>query len=158
SLPGEITRITAAAAGKLTVKLGIHTHDDIGVGVANALAALQVGATHVQGTINGYGERTGNCNLTSVIPNVALKMKRRRLPDPSIRKLRELSQFVDEIANVRHNPRQPWVGEAAFAHKGGTHVNAIQKVVSSYEHIDPGAVGNSRRVLVSDLAGRSNIV
>jgi len=112
----------------------------------------------VQGTINGYGERTGNCNLTSVIPNVALKMKKRCLPDAAMGKLKELSQFVDEIANIRHDPRQPWVGEAAFAHKGGTHVNAVQKVVRSYEHIDPTIIGNTRRVLISDLAGRSNIV
>lgn len=158
SLPGEVAAITVAARGKLTARLGIHTHDDIGLGVANALAALEVGATHVQGTINGYGERTGNCNLTSVIPNVALKMKKRCLPGKSLAQLRELSQFVDDIANFRHNPRQPWVGQTAFAHKGGMHVNAVQKVARSFEHIDPALVGNRRRVLVSDLAGRSNIV
>jgi len=112
----------------------------------------------VQGTINGYGERTGNCNLTSVIPNLALKMKLRSVPDGSVSKLRDLSDFVDEIANIRHDPRQPWVGSAAFAHKGGTHVNAVQKVIRSYEHVDPGLVGNTRRILISDLAGRSNIV
>ena len=126
--------------------------------MANALAALEVGATHVQGTMNGYGERTGNCNLTSVIPNVAFKMKKRCVPEKSLAQLRELSQFVDEIANFRHNPRQPWVGQTAFAHKGGMHVNAVQKVARSFEHIDPALVGNRRRVLVSDLAGRSNIV
>ncbi len=158
SLPSDISRITTAAHKRLNAKLGIHTHNDIGLGVANALVALEVGATHVQGTINGYGERTGNCNLTSVIPNVALKMKKRCLPNGSLAKLKELSQYVDEIANIRHDPRQPWVGEAAFAHKGGTHVNAVQKVVSSYEHIDPTRIGNARRVLISDLAGRSNIV
>ena len=158
SLPMEVSRITAAARSRLNLKLGIHTHNDIGLGVANALASLEQGATHVQGTINGYGERTGNCNLTSVIPTLALKMKKRCLPDSALRKLKELSQFVDEIANLRHDPRQPWVGEAAFAHKGGTHVNAVQKVVHSYEHIDPARIGNARRVLVSDLAGRSNIV
>jgi 2-isopropylmalate synthase len=158
SLPREVAAITAAAHGKLTTHVGIHTHDDIGLGVANALAALEVGATHVQGTINGYGERTGNCNLTSVIPNVALKMKKRCLPGKSLAQLRELSQFVDDIANFRHNPRQPWVGQTAFAHKGGMHVNAVQKVARSFEHIDPALVGNRRRVLVSDLAGRSNIV
>src|SRR5262249_48900592 len=98
------------------------------------------------------------CNLTSLIPNLALKMKKKCLSDASLAKLKELSQFVDEIANIRHDPRQPWVGAAAFAHKGGTHVNAVQKVIYSYEHIDPALVGNSRRVLVSDLAGRSNIV
>ncbi len=144
--------------GNLNCKLGIHTHDDIGLGVANALAALGVGADHVQGTINGYGERTGNCNLTSTIPCIALKLKKTSVPEKSLPKLKELSQFVDEIANLRHNPRQPWVGSAAFSHKGGTHVNAVQKLASSYEHIDPSSVGNARTVLVSDLAGRSNIV
>lgn len=158
SLPGEIAKIVGAAQGKLGCSVGIHTHNDAGLGVANALAAVDAGSRHVQGTINGYGERTGNCNLTSVIPNLALKMKLRSVPEGSIAKLRELSDFVDEIANIRHDPRQPWVGSAAFAHKGGTHVNAVQKVIHSYEHVDPGLVGNTRRILISDLAGRSNIV
>jgi len=157
-LPGEVAEITRLAISRLNCKVGIHTHDDIGVGVANALAGLEAGAVHVQGTINGYGERTGNCNLTSVIPCVALKMKKTSVPVASLRKLKELSQFVDEIANIRHNPRLPWVGAAAFAHKGGTHVNAVQKLAASYEHIDPVLVGNRRNVLISDLAGRSNIV
>jgi 2-isopropylmalate synthase len=157
-LPSEIADITRLAKGRLNTRIGIHTHDDIGLGVANALAALEAGATHVQGTINGYGERTGNCNLTSVIPNVALKLKKTCIPQNSLRKLKDLSQFVDEIANLRHNPRLPWVGSAAFSHKGGQHVNAVQKLARSYEHIEPGLVGNSRRVLVSDLSGRSNIV
>src|SRR2546423_2975260 len=157
-LPGEIARITALARSKLNTQIGIHTHDDIGLGVANALAGLEAGATQVQGTINGYGERTGNCNLTSVIPNVALKLKKFCVPAKSLRKLKELSQFVDEIANIRHNPRLPWVGSAAFSHKGGQHVNAVQKVARSYEHVDPASIGNARRVLISDLAGRSNIV
>ena len=157
-LPSEVARITAAARAKLTVRLGIHTHNDIGLAVANALAALEVGASHVQGTINGYGERTGNCNLTSIIPTVALKMGKTCLSELGVRQLRDVSQFVDEIANVRHDPRQPWVGATAFAHKGGMHVNAVQKVARSFEHIDPALVGNRRRILVSDLAGRSNIV
>ncbi|MGH8024917.1 MAG: citramalate synthase, partial [Limisphaerales bacterium] len=157
-LPEDVAAITRAAAGKLACRIGIHTHDDIGLGVANALVAVSSGATQVQGTINGYGERTGNCNLTSVIPCVALKLKRTCVPEKSLSKLKELSQFVDEMANLRHNPRLPWVGSAAFSHKGGTHVNAVQKLASSYEHIDPALVGNSRTVLVSDLAGRSNIV
>jgi 2-isopropylmalate synthase len=157
-LPGEVAAITRKAVGKLNCKVGIHTHDDIGLGVANALAALEAGAIHAQGTINGYGERTGNCNLTSVIPCVALKMKKTCVPERSLAKLKELSQFVDEIANMRHNPRLPWVGSAAFAHKGGMHVNAVQKLTSSYEHINPSLVGNARTVLVSDLSGRSNIV
>jgi 2-isopropylmalate synthase len=157
-LPQEVAAITKTAIGKLNCKVGIHTHDDIGLGVANALASLEAGAVHVQGTINGYGERTGNCNLTSVIPCVALKMKKTSIPEKSLAKLKELSQYVDEIANMRHNPRLPWVGSAAFAHKGGMHVNAVQKLASSYEHIDPSLVGNERTVLVSDLSGRSNIV
>jgi 2-isopropylmalate synthase len=157
-LPGEIAAITKTAIGKLNCKIGIHTHDDIGLGVANALAALEVGAVHVQGTINGYGERTGNCNLTSVIPCVSLKLKKTCVPAKSLAKLKELSMFVDEVANLRHNPRLPWVGAAAFAHKGGAHVNAVQKLASSYEHIDPSLVGNQRNILISDLSGRSNIV
>ncbi len=157
-LPSEVARITSAALGRLTARVGIHTHNDIGLGVANAIAALEAGSTHVQGTINGYGERTGNCNLTSIIPCVAFKMKKRGVPESSLAKLKEISQFVDEIANLRHDSRQPWVGSACFAHKGGTHVNAVQKLARSYEHIDPTLVGNQRNVLISDLAGRSNIV
>jgi 2-isopropylmalate synthase len=157
-LPSEVARVTELALEKVGCRIGIHTHDDIGLGVANALASLAAGATHVQGTINGFGERTGNCNLISVIPNVALKMNKRCVPESSLPHLKELSQFVDEIANIRHNTRQPWVGASAFAHKGGMHVNAVQKVAHSFEHIDPGTVGNTRRVLISDLAGRSNIV
>src|SRR5690349_12728662 len=150
-LPNEIRDITRAAVGKLATRIGIHTHDDIGLGVANALAGLEAGATHVQGTIDGFGERKGNCNLTSVMPNVALKLKKGSVPESSLPLLREVSQFVDEIANIRHNPRQPWVGSAAFSHKGGIHVNAVQKLARTYEHIDPSLVGNSRHVLVSDL-------
>jgi len=157
-LPSEVARITSLATRKLSTRIGIHTHDDIGLGVANALAGIEAGAVQVQGTINGYGERTGNCNLTSVVPNLVLKLKKSCLPVTSLRKLKELSQFVDEIANVRHNPRLPWVGSAAFSHKGGQHVNAVQKLTRSYEHVDPASVGNARRVLISDLAGRSNIV
>ena len=158
SLPTEIAEITRKVRAALKARIGIHTHDDIGLGVANALAALEAGATHVQGTINGIGERTGNCNLTSVIPNLHFKLKMTSVPAGSLQQLTELSQFVDETANLRPNPRLPWVGSAAFSHKGGTHVNAVQKNLSSYEHIDPAAIGNTRHVLVSDLAGRSNIV
>jgi 2-isopropylmalate synthase len=158
SLPAEIARIVGAARARLTVPLGIHTHNDCGLGVANALAGLEAGATQVQGTINGYGERTGNCNLTTVIPLLHFKLGRACVPPTSLPKLKELSEFVDEIANVRHDPRQPWVGQTAFAHKGGMHVHAIDRVARSYEHIDPAAVGNTRRVLVSDMAGRTNIL
>lgn len=157
-LPSEVSRITSFARGKLTARLGIHTHNDCGLGVANGIAALEAGASHIQGVINGYGERTGNCNLTSVIPLVEFKMGRRGVPPKSLPKLKELSEYVDEIANMRHDPRQPWVGQTAFAHKGGIHVHAIERVARSYEHIAPEAVGNHRRVLVSDMSGRTNIL
>ena len=158
SLPADIAAVTRLVRGALPVRIGIHTHDDIGLGVANALAAIEAGATHVQGTINGYGERTGNCNMTSVMPILHFKMHKQGVPAASLPLLTELSQFVDETANLRPNPRLPWVGATAFSHKGGTHVNAVAKVLSSYEHVDPASVGNSRHVLISDLAGRSNIV
>jgi 2-isopropylmalate synthase len=158
SLPSEIADIMRLARQNLQVRLGIHTHDDIGLGVANALAGIEAGATHVQGTINGYGERTGNCNITSVMPILQFKMQQPNVSAAAFQHLKELSQFIDETANLRPNPRLPWVGTAAFSHKGGAHVNAVQKVIRSYEHIDPSAVGNTRHVLISDLAGRSNIV
>jgi len=157
-LPSEVSRITGLACGRLNSVVGIHTHNDAGFGLANAVAALDSGAAHVQGTINGYGERTGNCNLISLIPTLHFKMGRPCVPSRSLSKLKELSEFVDEIANVRHDPRQPWVGETAFAHKGGIHVHAIEKVARSYEHIPPDWVGNRRRVLVSDMSGRTNIL
>lgn len=158
SLPGEITRIVEAARKALSVPIGIHTHNDCGLGVANGLAGIEAGAGHIQGTINGYGERTGNCDLTSVIPLIHFKMGRQGVPTKSLPKLRELSEFVNEIANLRHDPRQPWVGQTAFAHKGGMHVHAIDRVARSYEHINPEAIGNQRRVLVSDMSGRTNIL
>ncbi|MEC7881379.1 MAG: citramalate synthase [Verrucomicrobiota bacterium] len=158
SLPAEVAQVTAEAYKKLSCCIGIHTHNDIGLGVANAIAAVEQGATQVQGTVNGYGERTGNCNLISAIPNISLKMARRSIPKAKLKKLRDLSRFVDEVANLIPDNRQPWVGTTAFAHKGGMHVNAVQKIAHSFEHADPDAVGNKRRILVSDLAGRSNIV
>ena len=157
SMPGEVGRITAEIRKALSCAIGIHTHNDCGVGVANALAAVEQGASQVQGTMNGYGERTGNCNLTSLIPCLALKMGIDCIPKDNVRRLRELSLFIDDLANVRHDIRQPFVGATAFAHKGGIHVNAVEKVARSYEHIEPEAVGNRRRVLVSELSGRSNV-
>jgi 2-isopropylmalate synthase len=158
SLPSEVLAITREARAIAAGTLGIHTHDDIGLGVANALASLDAGVTHIQGTLNGYGERTGNCNLTSVMPILQFKLHRPSVPAASLAQLKELSQYCDETANIRPNARLPWVGATAFSHKGGTHVNAVQKVIRSYEHIDPTLIGNSRHVLISDLAGRSNIV
>ena len=156
SLPDQIVEAVQAAIQKLGVPVGIHTHNDSGVGVANALAAVRAGASQVQGTINGYGERVGNCDLISVIPTLQLKMGISVSPDLSL--LRELSLFVDELANVPHNIRAPYVGSAAFTHKGGQHVHAVQKLASSYEHIDPTAVGNQRTISISDLSGQSNVL
>lgn len=159
SLPSEIAKITGALLSKVkTGKLGIHTHDDCGLGVANALAGLEAGALQIQGTINGYGERTGNCNLVTAIANLQLKMGLRVLPDERLAELRDLSLFVDEVANQRPSGRAPFVGSAAFAHKGGIHVNAVNKLARSYEHIEPALVGNYQRVLVGELAGRANIM
>jgi 2-isopropylmalate synthase len=158
TLPSEVARITAEVKQSLRCPIGIHTHNDCGVGVANALAAVEAGAEQVQGTFNGYGERTGNCNLTTVIPCLVLKMGIECIPRENLRHLRELSMFVDDLANVRHDIRQPFVGATAFAHKGGIHVNAVEKVARSYEHIEPELVGNRRRVLVSELSGRSNVL
>jgi 2-isopropylmalate synthase len=150
---GEITRNVIRA---MDIPIGIHTHNDCELGVANALAAIRAGAVQVQGTINGYGERTGNCNLTSVIPNLQLKMGIEVLPD--LTRLRELSLFVDELANCQHNIRAAFVGSTAFAHKGGMHVNAVQKLARSYEHIEPSSIGNHQTILVSELAGQSNVI
>jgi 2-isopropylmalate synthase len=159
SLPSEIASITGALSSQVKkAKLGIHTHDDCGLGVANALAGIEAGARQIQGTINGYGERTGNCNLVTAIANLQLKMGRRVLSDEGLAQLRDLSLFVDEVANQRPSGRAPFVGSAAFAHKGGIHVNAVNKLARSYEHIEPALVGNYQRVLVGELAGRANIM
>src|SRR5271154_6942935 len=159
SLPPEIQKITRELLSVVKkAKLGIHTHDDCGLGVANALASITVGALQIQGTVNGYGERTGNCNLITAIANLQLKLNRRVLPDEKLAQLRDLSLFVDEIANQRPSGRAPFVGASAFAHKGGIHVNAVNKLSSSYAHIRPELVGNSQRVLVGELAGRANIM
>ena len=157
-LPEDVYSIVATAVSALKCPIGIHTHNDSGLAVANALAAVRAGANHVQGTVNGYGERTGNCDIISVIPCLHFKMGYSSIPASSINQLKAVSQYVDAIANLPHNTRLPWVGSSAFSHKGGTHVNAIDKLVSSYEHIDPIEVGNQRNILVSDLAGKSNII
>jgi 2-isopropylmalate synthase len=153
----EITRAVRAAL-PANVEVGIHCHNDSGCGVANSLAAVVAGATHVQGTINGIGERCGNADLCSVIPGVQLKLKQSCVPEGSMSHLRELSRFVYDLANLREDIRKPYVGQAAFAHKGGMHVNAVAKNAKTFEHIEPETVGNRRRVLVSDLSGGSNIL
>lgn len=157
SLPDEVAACTRAAMAAVSVPVGIHTHDDSGLALANALASLDAGAMHVQGTMNGIGERTGNCDLTAVIPVAQIKRGWSCVPASSLRRLTALSRFVDGVINQAPDPRRPWVGAAAFAHKGGTHVDAVRKFSAAYEHVDPSAVGNSRDVLVSDQSGRSNL-
>lgn len=149
-----------ADAGKSAVSVGIHTHNDCGLAVANSLAAVEAGASLVQGTVNGFGERCGNANLVTIIANLLLKKNDRftALRSDSLARLTELSRFIDELVNVKPSTRQPFVGHSAFTHKGGMHVSGVSRDTSAYEHIRPELVGNERRVLVSELSGRSNIV
>src|ERR1700747_145164 len=156
SMLHEVSEITQKVVNELRLPVGIHTHNDCELGVANALAALRAGASQVQGTINGYGERTGNCNLTSVIPNLQLKLGNTVVPELS--RLRDLSMFVDELANCHNNIRAPYVGTTAFTHKGGLHAHAVQKVARGYEHVEPEAVGNHQHIVVSELSGQSNVL
>jgi len=157
-LPSEVATAIDAVRATVQTPLGIHCHNDSELAVANSLIAVEHGAVQVQGTINGIGERCGNVNLCSVIANLQLKMGYRAVGTAKLRRLRELSRFVDELANVESNKRQPYVGQSAFAHKGGVHVAAVQRNPRTYEHIDPALVGNQQRVLVSDLSGRANIL
>jgi len=159
SLPHEIEEAVAAVVKHLgtDVKIGIHTHDDTGCAVANALAAVRAGAGQVQGTINGYGERTGNCNLTTVIPNLTLKMGIRTIPDDRLDRLTSVSHHIAELVNLTLNPQAPYVGTSAFAHKAGLHVSAIAKRPDAYEHIAPDAIGNGTRFVVSEQSGRATM-
>ena len=162
-LPCEIETITKAVADhfknhvRKDIILGIHTHNDCSMAVANSVVAVHAGASMVQGTINGYGERCGNADLTAIIPILALKMKRECMDDVNLKKLLNLSRFVSETANMPPASSRPFVGKSAFAHKGGVHVSAIMKNPRAYEHIAPELVGNQRRVLVSEQSGKSNI-
>ncbi len=161
SLPFEIQAAMAAVRrrleGRKPVTIGIHTHNDCGLAVANSIEAVRAGAAMVQGTINGYGERCGNADLTSIIPILYLKMNLPVVSEDNLRKLNKLSRFVSETANLVPQGNRPFVGQSAFAHKGGIHVHAIMKEPRAYEHTDPQRVGNRRRVLVSDMSGRSNV-
>jgi 2-isopropylmalate synthase len=159
-LPAEVADIVREVRRQLApgVPLGIHVHNDTECAVASSLAAVAEGVDHVQGTMNGYGERCGNANLVSIIPNLMLKMRLHSIPRAHLRELREVSRFVSELANRKPWQAQPYVGDSAFAHKGGIHVSAVLKHPETYEHVDPEAVGNHRRVLVSELAGQSNIL
>jgi 2-isopropylmalate synthase len=157
ALQKEIQTRHANALDKSSFRFGIHTHDDCGLAVANSITAIQQGAAMVHGTINGYGERCGNADLVSIIPILCLKMDRPCLTPDNLKKLKNLSRYVNETANLVPINSRPFVGKSAFAHKGGIHVSAIMKIPRAYEHIDPSQVGNERRVLVSDLAGKSNV-
>lgn len=158
TLPVEVESISKAVLNKFKVPIGIHAHNDSECAVANSLIAVKNGASQVQGTINGLGERCGNANLISVIPNLKLKLKYNCITTDNLKKLKSVSRFVTEIANIRHFKRQPYVGDSAFAHKGGIHVSAVLRHSDTYEHIKPEIVGNYQRVLVSDLSGKSNII
>jgi 2-isopropylmalate synthase len=158
TLPDDIAVVVAAVRKEVRVELGIHCHNDCDVAVANTLAAVHCGATQVQGTINGIGERCGNVDLVSVIANLALKRGCEVLRPDSLRRLTEVSRYVYEMANMNFRSSQPFVGQSAFAHKGGMHTHAVAKVSSSYEHVDPSLVGNERRILVSELSGQSTIL
>ncbi|HSO20612.1 MAG TPA: citramalate synthase, partial [Desulfosarcina sp.] len=165
TLPHEVTAIVSSVAATLkaggdenrTINLGIHTHNDCGMAAANAIAAVNCGAVMVHGTINGYGERCGNADLTTLIPVLSAKMNRDSIPGEKLCGLKSLSRYVSETANIVPLNTRPFVGRSAFAHKGGIHVSAIMKESRAYEHMAPETVGNQRRVLMSDLAGKSNV-
>jgi len=158
SLPPWVSEVVGAVRAEIPrTPLGIHTHNDGELAVANTLAAVEAGCTQVQGTINGYGERCGNANLVSIVPALQLKMGHSCVPEESLPRLTELSRAVSEIANMNPDPHAPYVGASAFAHKGGVHVAAVEKVAASYEHIPPERVGNLRKVVISELSGRVNV-
>jgi 2-isopropylmalate synthase len=157
-MPWEIASMVSAVKAQLDCPIGIHTHNDGECAVANALAALSSGVIQVQGTINGYGERCGNANLCSVIPDAELKLGLHCLPEGSLTKLVEVAHLVAEVANLAPDEHQPYVGKSAFAHKGGIHVAAMRRNAGSYQHVDPARVGNHSRVVVSELSGRGNLL
>ncbi|PLX38817.1 MAG: citramalate synthase [Deltaproteobacteria bacterium] len=158
SLPWEIGEMVKRVRQVVDIPLGIHCHNDGELAVANTLMGVDSGVTHVQGTFNGYGERCGNANLVSIIPTLMLKQGHQCLPEGKLGELREVSRYVDELANLPHDKHQPFVGDSAFAHKGGVHVSGVMRNPLTYEHIDPSAVGNRQRILLSDLAGKASVL
>jgi 2-isopropylmalate synthase len=157
SLPDYVSEVVSNVTKNFRCRVGIHAHNDGELAVANSIAAVRAGAAQVQGTINGYGERCGNANLVSVIPTLQLKLDYRCVPADNLNRLTEISRTVSEIANLNPEACAPYVGSSAFAHKGGLHVAAVEKLTTSYEHVDPALVGNSRQIVVSELSGRGNI-
>lgn len=158
TLTSEIGDIIREILPKIKTSLGIHCHNDSGLAVANSIFAVQQGVSIVQGTINGYGERCGNADLVAIIANLSLKLGLRCIPDDKLKELTRVSHFISEISNMKQKNEQPYVGESAFAHKGGVHINAVMKNTFSYEHIDPSLVGNRRRMLISELGGKTSIL
>lgn len=158
TFPSDIESITEKVVSEFQIPIGIHCHDDGGMAVANSIIAVESGATQVQGTMNGYGERCGNANLSVIIPNLQIKMGMDCIPKKRLKILTSVSRYVDEIANLHPDESMPYVGHSAFAHKGGMHIDAILKEPMSFEHIDPVLVGNERRILMSEVAGRSTVL
>jgi 2-isopropylmalate synthase len=156
--PNKIYEMTEKVCSSLDAKIGLHMHNDMGCAVSNTLLGVVAGAVHVQGTINGLGERTGNADLVQVIPSLDLKLNRNLLESHDLKKLKQLSSLVYELSGVAPNPSQPFVGRNAFAHKGGIHSDAVLKDTSTYEHIDPALVGNTRRIILSELSGAGSLV
>src|ERR671920_2280564 len=155
-LPYRLSEVVAAVVAT-GLRVGIHAHDDTACAVANSLAAVDAGATHVQGTANGYGERAGNADLFSVVAALEVKLGRQVLPEGTLADLVRVSHAIAELANIAPDPHQPWVGASAFAHKAGLHASALKVDPDLYQHIDPAVVGNDMRVLVSELAGRASV-
>jgi 2-isopropylmalate synthase len=158
TMPTQIAEIVKVVSENIDVPIGIHCHNDTGMAVANSMMALENGASMIQGTFNGYGERCGNADLTAVIPNVVLKLHKSCLCQQNINELTSLARYISEIANMAHNERAPYVGNSSFAHKGGMHIDAVLKIPESFEHISPELVGNNRRILMSEVSGKSTVV
>ena len=158
TFPMEIYEITKMVVEKYNISIGIHCHNDTGMAVANSIMAVRAGANQVQGTMNGFGERCGNANLSTIIPNLQVKLGYSCVPKESIKDIYSMARYISEIANVVHNERAPYVGSASFAHKGGMHIDAVNKNPASFEHVNPEVVGNKRRILMSEVSGRSTIL
>ncbi len=157
TLPHEVSAIAADVLGTFETQVGVHFHNDSGVAVANSLAAVEAGATHVQGCVNGYGERAGNADLSAAIPNLSLKLNVRTIPEDRLERLTPVAHHIAELVNLPPNPQQPYVGASVFAHKAGLHTSAIARRSDAYEHISPEVVGNGTRFVVSEMAGRSTL-
>ena len=158
SFPSDVFEVTLKVVEELKMPVGIHCHNDNGMAVANSILAVQAGATQVQGTINGFGERCGNANLCTIIPNLQIKANYKCIPDENMKLLTWVARYVSEVANIIYDEKAPYVGGSAFAHKGGMHIDAVFKNPISFEHINPELVGNKRKILMSEVSGRSTIL